>query len=447
MPEIEIKDMEYIEREIDKRLKEWKESNERMPLLIRGARQVGKTSSVRHLGKSFKYYVEIDLNEHRELHGLFSQMLTPQEICLQISYVVNIPIEAGKTLLFIDEIQACPEAINKLRYFYEQYPELHLIAAGSLLEFVLADLPSFGVGRIRSLFMYPFSFKEFLHANGEDLLITAYQNASPEKPLGKIVHDKIMQRFSPFILMGGMPRVVQEYKETKDLRKCQLVLNDLVVSYKDDFKKYRKRISEERLTTVLESVARQHSGKFVYSNVNDNLSLSQVKITLELLIKAGLVFPVVHSAANGIPLGAETNERYQRMVLFDTGILLRMLGLNLAELFVQGIENLTNKGSLAEVFVANELVKTSSCFEPPQLYCWHREKKDSQAEVDFVVQKGYDIIPIEVKAGTRGSMQSLRIFMEEKHSAYGVRTSQENFAQYDNIKVYPLYAISNLIRQ
>lgn len=439
--------MQYIERDVDRKLREWGVSDQRMPLLIRGARQVGKTSSVRHLGKSFKYYVEIDLNEHRELHDLFSQMLTPQEICLQLSYAVNIPIEAGETLLFIDEIQACPEAINKLRYFYEQYPELHLIAAGSLLEFVLADIPSFGVGRIRSLFMYPFSFEEFLHANGEDLLIAAYQSASPEKPLNTIVHEKILQRFSLFVLMGGMPRVVQEYKKTKDLRMCQLVLNDLVVSYKDDFKKYRKRISEERLTTVLESVARQHSGRFVYSNVNDNLSLSQVKITLELLVKAGLVYPVVHSAANGIPLGAETNERYQRMVLFDTGILMRMLGLNLAELFVRGVEILINKGSLAEVFVANELVKTSSCYEPPQLFCWHREKKDSQAEVDFVVQKGYDIIPIEVKAGTRGSMQSLRIFMQEKHSAYGVRTSQENFAQYDNIKVYPLYAISNLIRQ
>ena len=439
--------MKYIEREVDIKLNEWSLSDKRMPLLIRGARQVGKTSSVRHLGERFKYFVEIDLNERRELHELFSQMLTPQEICLQLSYAVNIPIEAGETLLFIDEIQSCPEAINKLRYFYEQYPELHLIAAGSLLEFVLADIPSFGVGRIRSLFMYPFSFEEFLNANGEDLLVTAYKNASPEKPLNTIVHEKILQRFRSFILMGGMPRVVQEYVETKDLRKCQLVLNDLVVSYKDDFKKYRKRIPEERLATVLESVARQHSGRFVYSNVNDDLSLSQVKITLELLIKAGLVYPVVHSAANGIPLGAETNERYQRMALFDTGILMRMLGLNLAELFVQGIEILINKGSLAEVFVANELVKNSSCFEPPQLFCWHREKKDSQAEVDFVVQKGYDIIPIEVKSGTRGSMQSLRIFMQEKHSAYGVRASQENFAQYDNIKVYPLYAISNLIRQ
>ena len=437
--------MEYIERKIDSKLCEWRDSKHRVPLLIRGARQVGKTSSVRHLGKSFEHYVELDLNEHRELHGLFSQILTPQEICRQISYIVNKPVEAGKTLLFIDEIQACPEAINKLRYFYEQYPELHLIAAGSLLEFVLADLPSFGVGRVRSLFMYPLSFEEFLCANGEKLLVEAYQSASPEIPLVEIVHNKLLQRVNTFMLTGGMPKVVAEYIENQDLRNCQLILNDLVVSYKDDFKKYRKRISEERLTIVLESVARQHSGKFVYSNVNDNLSLSQVKLTLELLIKAGLVYPVVHSAANGIPLGAETNERYQRMAIFDTGILLRMLGLNLAELFIQGVENFTNKGPLAEIFVATELVKNSSCYEPARLYCWHRERKDSQAEVDFVIQKGTSIVPVEVKAGTRGSMQSLRLFLNEKKSPYGVRTSMENFACYDNIKVYPQYAISNLI--
>ena len=348
-------------------------------------------------------------------------------------------------MLFIDEIQACPEAINKLRYFYEQYPELHLIAAGSLLEFVLADLPSFGVGRVRSLFMYPLSLEEFLCANGEKLLVEAYQNASPDNPLAEIVHNKLLQRLGTFILTGGMPKVVSEYLESQDLRNCQPLLNDLIVSYKDDFKKYRKRISEERLTMVFESVARQHFGKFVYSNVNDNLSLSQVKLTLELLIKAGLVYPVVHSAANGIPLGAETNERYQRMAIFDTGILLRMLGLNLAELFIQGVENFTNKGPLAEIFVATELVKNSSCYEPARLYCWHRERKDSQAEVDFVIQKGTSIVPVEVKAGTRGSMQSLRLFLNEKKSPYGVRTSMENFACYDNIKVYPQYAISNLI--
>ena len=437
--------MEYIERKIDSFLKDWKDSDDNMPLLIRGARQVGKTSSVRHLGKSFKHYVEIDLNEHRDLHALFSQMLTPQEICRQISYVVNKPIVAGETLLFIDEIQACPDAINKLRYFYEQYPDLHVIAAGSLLEFVLADLPSFGVGRVRSLYMYPFSFEEFLHANGESMLVDAYRNACCVSPLSDVVHARLCEWLKTFVLIGGMPKVVAKYVERQDVRICQRVLTDLVVSYQDDFKKYRKRIPEERLSMVLAAVARQHSGRFVYSNVNDNLSLAQVKLTLDLLVRAGLVYPVVHTSANGLPLGAETNERYQRMALFDTGVLLRILGANLSDIFVRGYVELINKGSLAEVFVATELMKTSPCYEPFRLFCWHRERKDSQAEVDFVVQKGMEVIPIEVKSGTSGSMQSMRMFLKEKNPSYGVRTSMENFAVYDNIHVIPLYAISNLL--
>ena len=438
--------MDYIERNIENALNEWKMSEDRHPLLLRGARQVGKTTAIRHFGKSFQHFVEVDLNERKDLHTLFSGSLTPQEVCRQISYVVNKPIIPGKTLLFLDEIQACPEAINKLRYFYEQYPELHLLAAGSLLEFVLSELPSFGVGRVRSLFMYPLSFEEFLKAHGEVMLIEAYRNASPEKPLSDIVHGKLVDRLRQFMLVGGMPKAVSEFVNKQDVRDCQHTLTDLVVSYQDDFKKYRKRIPEERVSTVWAAVARQQGGKFVYSNVNDSLSLSQVKLTLDLLTKAGLVYPVIHTSANGIPIGATTNERYQRMALFDTGVLLRLLGLNLAELYMQRNEDMVNKGALAEVFVASELVKASSCYEPPKLYCWHRERKDSQAEVDFVIQKGMEIIPVEVKAGTRGSMQSLRIFMSEKHPPYGVRTSQENFAQYENIKVYPLYAIANLLQ-
>ncbi|MBO4331844.1 MAG: ATP-binding protein [Paludibacteraceae bacterium] len=352
----------------------------------------------------------------------------------------------GKTLLFIDEIQACPDAINKLRYFYEQYPELHLIAAGSLLEFVLAELPSFGVGRVRSVFVYPLSFEEFLCANGEDMLVSAYKGASPTKPLFDVVHNRLLQRYRTFLLTGGMPKVVRKYVDTNDLRKCQPVLTDLVVSYRDDFKKYRKRIPEERLSTIFEAVARQQSGRFVYSNVNDNLSLSQVKFSLDLLIKAGLVYPIVHTTADGIPLYAEINERYQRMVVFDTGVLLRMMGVSMASLYVKGVDGLVNKDALAEAFVATELVKNASCYEPSRLFCWHREKKDSQAEVDFVVQCTDRVVPVEVKSGTKGSMQSLRIFMGEKGSDFGVRTSLENFSLYGNIRVFPLYAISNILR-
>ena len=449
MPKIEVKHnniiMEYFERQIDKILFEWMSDSVHMPLLLRGARQIGKTSSIRHLGERFQHYVEVDLNEHKELHALFAGTKSPQEICMELSYLTNKPIVPGRTLLFIDEIQACPDAINKLRYFYEKYPELHVVAAGSLLEFVLADLPSFGVGRVRSLYMYPFSFEEFLTATGERLLVDAYRNADSERPLSEMLHNRISERLKTFMLIGGMPKAVARYAERQDVRGCQQILNDLVVSYQDDFKKYRKRIPEERLTTVLLSVARQHSGRFVYSNVNDNLSLAQVKLTLGLLTKAGLVYPVVHTSANGIPLGAETNERYQRMAMFDTGILLRMLGVDLAEMYMHGWGELVNKGSLAEVFVATELIKAASCYEPGRLFCWHRERKDSQAEVDYVIQRGMDILPIEVKAGTRGGMQSLRLFMKEKSAPYGVRTSMENFAAYENIRVVPLYAVSNLI--
>ena len=429
--------MGYYKRNIDDDLIDWMDeaTGERMPLLVRGARQVGKTSSIRHLGERFQYFVEIDLNEHTKLHDVFEEA-SPQEICRQISYITNKPIIPGKTLLFLDEIQACPAAINKLRYFYEQYPELHVVAAGSLLEFVLADLPSFGVGRVRSIFMYPFSFEEFLYANGEDLLVDAYRSARPDAPLFDMVHKKLVSKLRVFILIGGMPKVVSSFVKTQDLRKCQRVLTDLVVSYKDDFKKYRKRVSEQRISMVLDAVAQQKSGRFVYSNVNDNLSLAQVKLTLDLLIKAGLIYPVVHSSANGIPLGAEVNERYQRMVVFDTGVQHALLGTDLAKISL--IDN---------AYVAAELVKVASCYERQHLYCWHREKKDSQAEVDFVVQIGGDIIPIEVKSGSKGSMQSMRIFLKEKNIKYGIRTSLENFSCYDDIHVYPLYAISNSLKE
>lgn len=438
--------MKYIERKIDKELSEWKNQQERMPLLLRGARQVGKTSSVRHLGQQFKNYVEVDLNRHEDYHAFFGSGLSPQEICRQLSFAENKPIVPGETLLFIDEIQACPAAINSLRYFYEQYPELHVVAAGSLLEFVLAELPSFGVGRVRSAFMYPLCFEEFLTACGERLLAEAYREASPSQPLSETIHDRLVRRLKTFMVIGGMPKAVAAYVEHGDLNKCQMVLNDLYVSYFDDFKKYNRRVPSERVVSVLEAVARQRQGRFVYSNVNDNLTLPQVKQAVELLLKAGLIYSVKHTSANGIPLGAEVNDRYQRLAVFDTGLLQRILQLDLRDIYNISDVTLVNNGNMAENLVATELIKAHSCYEPCQLYCWHREKSGSQAEVDFVVQRGYDVIPIEVKAGTRGAMQSLRIFMAEKRLDYGIRTSLENFAQYDDIRVYPLYAISNMMR-
>ena len=437
--------MKYLERNIDNELLAWKRSENHKPLLLRGARQVGKTSAVRHLSAQFKHYVEIDLNEKTEFHALFEQSFSPQQICQQLSILLNVTIEEGNTLLFLDEIQACPAAIGKLRYFYEKMPKLHVVAAGSLLEFALRGLPSFGVGRIRSLFIYSFSFTEFLWAMGHRALAEKIAAASPERPLEELLHTKAVELLRAFLIVGGMPECVATYVETGNLKECQQTLGELIVSYQDDFKKYHARISETVLRDVLRSVALQGQGKFVYSQVATDGSTPQIKEALEMLSMAGLIYPVVHTDSNGVPLFAEAKERYKRYIFMDTGLLQRMLQLDLTDVLLSADLKLINRGALAETFVGTELVKARSPYMNDSLYCWHREKKDANAEVDYVVAKGGNIYPIEVKSGTKGSMQSLRIFLAAKHLEKGVRTSLENFAAYDDILVYPLYAIGNLL--
>ena len=437
----------YFSRNVDAELLTWSKEPEHKVLLLRGARQVGKSSAVRQLGKSFKYYVEVNFDDRKDVHTYFEQSLSPQEICEQLSFAFKTPIVAGETLLFFDEIQASIPALSKLRYFYEQYPGLHLIAAGSLLEFALEEIPSFGVGRIDSLFMFPFSFDEFLRAVGDEMLITAYRKATPEKPLSEPVHNLIVNRLLTFLVVGGMPEAIVKYANTNDLLQVQKVLNSLLVSLKNDFAKYKKRIPLIRLNEVFESVARQAEGKFIYEKAAMQASNLQVKQALELLIMAGLVYPVTHTAANGIPLGAEINPKFQRMFLFDTGLFQRTLGLEMTEIFVTNDFKTVNRGAIAEIFVGLELIKGSSYYNPISLYYWQREKHKSCAQVDFLVQKGEQIIPIEVKAGTQGAMQSLRLFMKEKGIKKGVRTSLENFAHYEDIDIYPVYAISNLFKK
>lgn len=439
--------MKYLQRIIDKELVSWRKDKYIKPLLLRGARQVGKTSAVRHLADSFEYYVEIDLNTRQDLHPLFNSGYTPQQICQQLSLIVGTPIIEGRTLLFLDEIQACPSAINALRYFYEQLPHLHLIAAGSLLEFALRELPSFGVGRVRSLFMYSFSFHEFLLALGREDLVDVISKASPDQPLFDIVHKKVLEYFRLFLIIGGMPECVVQYVETQDVLLCQRTLNELITSYEDDFKKYHSWIPEGLLKDVLRSVALQGQGKFVYSRVDTTCRIPQIKEALEMLQMAGLIYSVVHTSGNGIPLYAEANEKYRRYIMMDTGLLQRLLGLNLQDILMSDDLKMVNRGALAETFVGCELVKTSSPYTTDPLYCWHREKKDSNAEVDFVISLNGVVVPIEVKSGTKGSMQSMRLFLHEKNLEFGIRTSLENFGKLSDTHIVPLYAIGDYVRR
>lgn len=434
----------YYKRKIDHELESWAFANERKPLLLRGARQVGKTSAVRHLGEKFKHFVQVDFNERHDVHYLFEGTYSPQEICQMLSVLLRTPIVAGETLLFFDEIQACPPAINRLRYFFEKFPELHLIAAGSLLEFALETLPSYGVGRVRSIFMYPFSFEEYLWATGNEALATMINASSPDKTLPQPIHEQALRLLRVFLVIGGMPAVVARYCEDGNLLECQNILSELVLSFRDDFAKYRNKVPLSRIDATFRSIAEQGLGKFVYNRVDTDASTSQIKTAVETLILAGLVYPVTHSSANGIPLGAEINEKYRRMILLDTGLLQRILNLDISDILSSNDIQVVNRGAIAETFIGTELVKSASCYSPYPLYCWHREKAGSNAEVDYVVQLGARILPVEVKSGSKGSMQSMRLFMEAKGIAMGIRTSLENFSSYEDILVYPLYAIGNI---
>jgi predicted AAA+ superfamily ATPase len=433
----------YYNRVIDNELIIWKEEKNRKPLLLRGARQVGKSSSVRKLAEKFEHFLEINFEKNRSVCRFFEGDLDVKEICANLSVQFRKPIIPNKTLLFFDEIQACPNAISALRFFYEDYPELHVLAAGSLLEFALEQLPSFGVGRISSMFMYPFSFAEFMSACGHEMLWNEICKSSPEKPLFPVFHEKSLAYLKKFLVIGGMPAVVSKFIETNDILTCQKTLHDLINSLKSDFSKYKSRVPELRIQTAFEAIVHQTGGKFNYAKV-EQLSYRQVKESIELLEKAGLVIPVVHTSANGIPLGAAVNFKKQKIILLDTGIFQSLLGLQLSDILFSDDFDVINKGAIAEQFVGLELLKNASPYSSKNLYFWTREKEKSQAEVDYVIQKNEKIIPIEVKSGKSGKMQSMHLFLAEKQAEYGIRTSLENFSEYGKIRVYPLYAIGNL---
>ena len=352
---------------------------------------------------------------------------------------------AGRTLLFFDEIQACKSAISSLRFFYEKIPGLHLIAAGSLLEFALEELPSFGVGRIRSVFMYPFPFDEFLLASGEKLLLKAMKDASADNPLQDSVHNKLPGLLKKFLVLGGMPEVVATYVEKKDMIECQRILDDLIISLRADFPKYKKRVPSLRISEVFDSVIQQSGKKFIFSNVVSESNYKQIKEAIDLLIMAGLVIPVTHTSANGLPLGAEADSKKRKMLILDTGVFQRMAGLNISEIMFEDDPDLINKGSMAELYVGLEILKASSCYTQDNLYYWHREALNSNAEVDYIIQKNKDIIPIEVKSGKKGSMQSLILFLKEKNRPYGIRFSLENYSRYGQILSCPLYSVREVI--
>ncbi len=454
--------MTYFKRQIDSKLLAWKDSRNRKPLLLRGARQIGKSSSVRNFARHFKHYIEVNLESDKNAVAIFETEHDVKVICERLSVLYATPIVMSETLIFLDEIQACKPAIKSLWFFKENLPQLHVIAAGSLLEFALKDISSYGVGRISSMFMYPMSFNEYLEATGKGMWVESIKQATPSNPLFDALHNELVSAYRTFLLVGGMPASVQAWVDTGDYKECMEELSDIQQSYYDDFPKYNSKIHADLLRNTLQSVISQNGKKFIYSKVAGGYNSEDVKKALVLLSDAGLIKKVVHTAANGLPLGAETNEKFTKYIYLDSGLLLRVLELDfgsskpITDLIVAGSESdLVNKGSLAELSVGWELVKASNVRHKYELHYWEYLSNGATSEVDYVIPYDMKVLPIEVKSGISGKIESLRLFMQKKGLTNGVRTSLENFnvlTIQDNevvreIEIIPIYAIGNLFRQ
>ena len=362
----------YLERKIDAELLKWKSGYSRKPLLLRGARQVGKSSCVRHLGETFSHYIEVNFEKRTDLGDLFERHEV-REIAARLGQLYGTPVVPGETLLFLDEIQSCPEALKSLWFFKEDYPDLHVVAAGSLLELAIRNTQSFGVGRIRSMFMYPLSFDEYLLAQGKEAWVEAKNAADSDHPLFDALHNSLIQEFRDFLVVGGMPASVVAWLNTHDYAQCAEEQEDIQQTYYDDFSKYAAHVDPQLLRNTLQSVVTQVGRKFVFSNVEGGYRSEEVKNALTMLCDAGIIKEVSHTATNGLPLGAEVNRKFRKYIYLDSGLLLRVLDLDLGgarevvdKLLTAGTADLVNKGSLVEMVAGWEIVKAGSSRVPKE---------------------------------------------------------------------------------
>lgn len=412
-----------MKRSAENELIAWKSRAGRKPLVVRGARQVGKTHLVEAFGKScFESVLTVNLEQKDDLHPLFNRM-EPNHIVQELSLYFNRPITPGRTLLFLDEIQACPKAIACLRYFYEQMPDLHVIAAGSLLDFALREFKhSMPVGRIEYLHLNPLTFQEFLSALGEDALVEHLECYHVGNVIGEAVSAKLRELLRVYFFVGGMPAVVGAYADRHDFLEGQRILASIATTLQDDFAKYGTRVQQRSMRQVLHFVPRNIGQKVRYVNINRDVRAGELKTAMELLELSRIVSLVRHSSGNGVPLGAEASGSYFKPLLLDIGLCNNLCGLSLPDATdLLG----SQEGRLAEQFIGQELRALPPSFEERPLFYWHREAKNANAEVDYLYAHGNNIIPVEVRSGTSGSLKSVHMFLAEKKRTLAVRFNMD----------------------
>lgn len=407
-------------------LTEWLNSSERKPLVIRGARQVGKTWIIRELARSQgRQLIELNFEKRPDIQTLFTSN-NPNEILVNLAALVGKKIEPSESILFLDEIQAAPQLLAKLRWLAEDMPQLAVIAAGSLLDFALNEHEfSMPVGRISYLYLEPLSFEEFLDATENHELRVYIQNYNWSAEIPDAIHAGLIKLIKEYLIVGGMPSAILSWRAKKDPNALNQIQQDLLTTYREDFSKYKGRLPIDHLENVINSIPRQLGKKFIYSHVNRETSSVPLKQALELLTKARVCHRVISTSANGLPLGAEANEKFLKVILLDCGLCCISLGLSLHQLASISEISLINNGGLAEQLAGQILRTINAAYTPPVLYYWQREKMNSLAEIDYIIQHETLVIPIEVKAGTTGSLKSLREFIKEKKAGLAVRVNSD----------------------
>lgn len=416
----------------------WKENPRRKPLVMRGARQVGKSYLARLLAKRhFANLLEINFEETPDAADLFADR-SPEKIVPRLELQTGCRVVPGETLIFLDEVQAAPEAFACLRFFHEKLPELHIVAAGSLLEFVLEDHDfSMPVGRIEYLHLGPASFEEFLTATGRSHLAEFVRQYELNHEIPLPVHDRLMEAVREFLVVGGMPEAVQTFADTGSLLECDRIKQSILSTYADDFTKYGRRVNTRRLQRVFRRLPHLVGGKFKCSHVDRDEPARGIGQALHMLCLARIAHKVHHAACNGIPLGAEINERKFKALFLDVGLMNRASGLSLLDFDSAPDIMLVNSGAACEQFVGQHLLYSGEPFEEPQLHYWSREKRQSSAEVDYTISVGPQVIPVEVKAGKSGRLKSLHMFLKEKGRGFGLRFNADRPSLLDTTDVLP----------
>jgi uncharacterized protein len=412
-----------MKRNAEKRLGEWLSAGKRKPMVIRGARQVGKSTLVRQFANNNGLTLhEINLERYPKLTDLFASHDTTR-ILKELEYICKKgPIKPKDGLLFFDEIQSVPIAIQTLRYFFEDHPNLPVIAAGSLLEFSLAQHSySMPVGRIEYLFLGPVTFKETLAAQNEHDLLNLISEYGQSDIFPTSAHERLLEILRLYFLTGGMPEAVQTYIDTHDLNKVFDVHASILETYRDDFAKYASQTDLLRLHRVFDHVPLSVGRKIKYVKIDPNDQARNLSRALDLLTKAQVIMKAYHTDASGIPIRATVNHRKFKTYFMDCGLMTSMCGIQWISPEELNTVDFVNNGQIAEQFMAQHLAFAGKSNISPSLMYWLRGRKSSNAEIDFILQSGTSIIPVEVKAGKSGTLKSLLQFIHQKNISRAIR--------------------------